>query len=67
MLLYVVCCAVTSGEKLDISFNVFFCVVLCSKPKLISNFSPLVTAQHTTYSNIRLVLLKMGIMMPKTC
>ena len=30
MLLHVVCCAVTSGEKLDISFNVFFvwyCVV----------------------------------------
>ena len=30
MLLHVVCCAVTSGENLDISFNVFFvwyCVV----------------------------------------
>jgi len=29
--------------------------------------SPLVTAQHTTCSNTRLVLLKMGIMMPETC
>jgi len=30
MLLHVLCCAVTTGEKLDISFNVFFvwyCVV----------------------------------------
>ena len=30
MLLHVLCCAVTSGESLDISFNVFFvwyCVV----------------------------------------
>ena len=35
--------------------------------KLISNFPPLVTAQHTTCSNIRLVRLKMGIMMPETC
>jgi len=34
---------------------------------LISTFSPLVTAQHTTCSNTRLVLLKMGIMMPETC
>ena len=30
-------------------------------------FSPLVTAQHTTCSNTRLGLLKMGIMMPETC
>jgi len=30
-------------------------------------FSPLVTAQHTTCSNIGLGLLKMGIMMSKTC
>jgi len=28
---------------------------------------PAEPAQHTTCSNIRLVLLKMGIMMPKTC
>jgi len=35
--------------------------------QLISTFSPLVPAQHTTCSNIRLVLLKMGIMMPETC
>ena len=35
--------------------------------QLISTFSPLVTAQHTTCSNTRLVLLKMGIMMPETC
>jgi len=35
--------------------------------QLISTFSPLVTAQHTTCSNTRLVLLKIGIMMPETC
>ena len=29
MLLHVVCCAVTSGEKVDISCNVFFCGVVC--------------------------------------
>jgi len=34
---------------------------------LISTFSPLVTAQHTTCSNTLLGLLKMGIMMPETC
>ena len=34
--------------------------------QLISTFSPLVTAQHTTCSNTHLVLLKMGIMMPET-
>ena len=28
---------------------------------------PAEPAQHTTCSNIRLVLLKMGIMMPETC
>jgi len=28
---------------------------------------PAEPAQHTTYSNIRLVLLKMGIMMPESC
>ena len=42
--------------KLDISCNVFFVW-----------YSPFVTAQHTACSNIRLVLLKMGIMMPETC
>jgi len=31
VLLHVVCCAVTSGEKVDISCNVF-CGVVCSKP-----------------------------------
>ena len=65
MLLHVLCCAVTSGEKVDISCNVFFvgyCVL-----QLISTFSPLVTAQHNTCSNTRLGLLKMGIMMPETC
>jgi len=35
--------------------------------QLMSAFSPLVTAQHTTCSNTRLVLLKMGIMMPEIC
>jgi len=35
--------------------------------QLISTFSPFVTAQHTTCSNTRLVLLKMDIMMPETC
>ena len=35
--------------------------------QLISTFSPLATAQHTTCSNTRLVLLKMGIMMSETC
>jgi len=35
--------------------------------QLISTFSPLVTAQHTTCSNTRLVLLKMGIMMTEKC
>jgi len=34
--------------------------------QLISTFSLLVTAQHTTCSNTHLVLLKMGIMMPET-
>ena len=34
--------------------------------RLISTFSPLVTVQHTTRSNTRLVLLKMGIMIPET-
>ena len=34
--------------------------------QLISTFSPLVTAQHTTCSNTLLGLLKMGIMMPET-
>jgi len=34
---------------------------------LIPTFSLLVTAQHTMCSNTRLVLLKMGIMMPETC
>ena len=50
MLLHMVCCAVTSGEKVDISCNVFFGGVV-----------------HTTCSNTRLGLLKMGIMMPETC
>jgi len=35
--------------------------------QLISTFSPLVTAQHTTCSNTRLGLLNMSIMMPETC
>jgi len=35
--------------------------------QLISTFPPLVTEHHTTCSNTRLVLLKMGIMMPETC
>ena len=35
--------------------------------QLISTFSPLVTAQHTTCSNTHLVLLKKGIMVPETC
>ena len=67
MLLYVVCCAVTSGEKLDISLGLLHNTTQKKTLKLISNFSPLVTAQHTTYSNIRLVLLKMGKIMPETC
>ena len=33
MLLHVVCCAVTSGEKVDVSCNVFFVGVVCSKPR----------------------------------
>jgi len=35
--------------------------------QLISTFSPLVTAQHTTCSNTRLGLLKMSIMMSEIC
>jgi len=101
VLLHVVCCAVTSGEKVDISCNVFFLwktheAYTSPTPRhthlhttfaythevpsrftahyptkktlqLISTFSPLVTAQHTTCSNTRLGLLKMGKMMPETC
>jgi len=79
VLLHVVCCAVTSGEKVDVSCNVFF-VGSHEDPswfttqyptkktlQLTSTFSPLVTAQHTTCSNTRLGVLKMGIMMPETC
>jgi len=43
----------TIPHKKDITANIYF--------------SPLVTAQHTTCSNTRLGLLKMGIIMPETC
>jgi len=50
-------------QQLDVYYQHFlnmFRASLCPS-------SPLVTAQHTTCSNTRLVLLKMGIMMPETC
>jgi len=57
--------------KVDISCNVFFVGYYTPphKKDITVNIylSPLVTAQHTTYSNTRLVLLKMGIIMPETC
>jgi len=64
VLLHVVCCAVTGGEKVGISCNVFLHTTFAythevpsrftthyptkKTLQLISTFSPLVTAQHTT-------------------
>ena len=58
-------------EKVDINCNVFFVGFTThypTKKDFTANiyFFPLVTAQHTTCSNTRLVLLKMGIVMPET-